>query len=130
MSRSSFTDHDDAWIRELFQNASGFLPDGKTFYFTSEKTGYMHLYAVDTSAANTEVKALTEGAWEINDVARSAVVATIYPDWSPPNPFLMDFRESVVQRLRAEAEKDLEGHRVARIESWGEPKEEDLDDGT
>ena len=61
--------------------------------------------------------------------ARSAVVATIYPDWSPPNPFLMDFRESVVQRLRAEAEKDLEGHRVARIESWGEPKDEDLDDG-
>jgi ABC-type phosphate/phosphonate transport system substrate-binding protein len=62
--------------------------------------------------------------------ARSAVVATIYPDWSPPNPFLMDFRESVVQRLRAEAEKDLEGHRVGRIESWGEPKEEGLDDGT
>lgn len=62
--------------------------------------------------------------------ARSAVVATIYPDWSPPNPFLMDFRESVVQRLRAEAEKDLEGHRVARIESWGEPREEGLDDGT
>src|SRR5687768_18613697 len=39
-----------------------------------------------------------------------------------PNPFLMDFRESVVQRLRAEAQKDLEGHRVARIESWGDRK--------
>lgn len=62
--------------------------------------------------------------------ARSAVVATIYPDWSPPNPFLMDFRESVVKRLRAEAEKDLEGHRVARVESWGAPTEEALDDGT
>jgi len=62
--------------------------------------------------------------------ARSAVVATIYPDWSPPNPFLMDFRESVVQRLRAEAESDLKGHRVARIVSWGEPTEEALDDGT
>ena len=50
-----FTDHDDAWIRELFQNASGFLSDSKTFYFTSEKTGYMHLYAVDASAASPEV---------------------------------------------------------------------------
>lgn len=53
---------------------------------------------------------------------RSAVVATIYPDWSPPDPFLMDFRESVVNRLWSEAEGDLEGHRVARIESWGLPK--------
>jgi predicted acylesterase/phospholipase RssA/ABC-type phosphate/phosphonate transport system substrate-binding protein len=62
--------------------------------------------------------------------ARSAVVATIYPDWSPPDPFLMDFRESVVQRLRDEGEKDLEGDRVARIESWGEPIEEVANDGT
>jgi hypothetical protein len=61
--------------------------------------------------------------------ARSAVVATIYPDWSPPDPFLMDFRESVVQRLRDEGEKDLEGDRVARIESWGEPTEEVANDG-
>lgn len=60
--------------------------------------------------------------------ARSAVVATIYPDWSPPNPFLMDFRASVVQRLRDEGVKDLEGHRVARIESWGEPTEEIVTD--
>ncbi len=67
-----FTDHDDAWIRELFQNASGFLSDSKTFYFTSEKTGYMHLYAVDASAASPEVKALTSGAWEINDLAVTA----------------------------------------------------------
>jgi predicted acylesterase/phospholipase RssA len=62
--------------------------------------------------------------------ARSAVVATIYPDWSPPDPFLMDFRESVVQRLRDEGKKDLEGHRVARVVSWGEPNEELADDGT
>lgn len=53
---------------------------------------------------------------------RGAVVATIYPDWSPPDPFLMDFRESVVNRLWSEAEGDLKGHRVARIESWGLPK--------
>ncbi len=73
-----FTDHDDAWIRELFQNASGFLPDGKTFYFSSEKTGYMHLYSVDTKASNPEVKALTTGGFEINDLALSRDRATFH----------------------------------------------------
>ena len=73
-----FTDHDDAWIRELFQNASGFLPGGKTFYFTSEKPGYMHLYTVDVSAASPEVKTLTSGPWEITDVALSADRKTFY----------------------------------------------------
>lgn len=73
-----FTDHDDAWIRELFQNASGFLPDGKTFYFTSEKTGYMHLYAVDASASSPDVKALTSGVWEITDIGLSADRSTFY----------------------------------------------------
>ncbi len=73
-----FTDHDDAWIRELFQNASGFLPDGRTFYFTSEKTGHMHLYTVDASAPPSESKALTSGSWEINDVSLSPDQKTFY----------------------------------------------------
>ncbi len=73
-----FTDHDDAWIRELFQNASGFLADGKTFYFSSEKTGYMHLYTVDASASSPDVKALTSGAWEITDIALSPDRNTFY----------------------------------------------------
>lgn len=54
---------------------------------------------------------------------RGAVVATIYADWSPPDPFLMDFRESVINSLWNEAKGDLKGHRVARVESWGQPKE-------
>jgi predicted acylesterase/phospholipase RssA len=56
--------------------------------------------------------------------SRFPVVATIYPDWSPPDPFLMDFRESVVSKLQAEAERDLKGHRVARVGSWGIPGRE------
>ncbi|MEO5762564.1 MAG: alpha/beta fold hydrolase [Vicinamibacteria bacterium] len=61
-------DHDDAWIRELFQGASGFLPDNKTFWFTSEKSGYMHLYTVDVSASTPDVKARTSGNWEVAGV--------------------------------------------------------------
>jgi hypothetical protein len=52
---------------------------------------------------------------------RKALVGAIYPDWSGPDPFLMDFRDSVVRRLKDEALEDLRGHRVARVESWGEP---------
>ena len=71
-------DHDDAWLRELFQG-HGFLSDEKTVWFTSEKTGYMHLLAVDASATATpEVKALTSGAWEITNVALSLDRKTFY----------------------------------------------------
>ncbi|MEO8380760.1 MAG: hypothetical protein ABI779_13940 [Acidobacteriota bacterium] len=53
--------------------------------------------------------------------SRQALVGTIYPDWSGPSPFLMDFRRSVVRRLIQEANVNLHGQRVARVQSWGQP---------
>ncbi|HEX8410865.1 MAG TPA: hypothetical protein VF883_18520 [Thermoanaerobaculia bacterium] len=53
--------------------------------------------------------------------ARHAMVATIAPDWTGPNPFLMDFREPVIRKLKAEAMNDLRGHRIGRVRSWGQP---------
>ena len=73
-----FADHDDAWVREMFGAASGFLPDDKTFYFTSEKTGFMHLYALDASASSPEAKALTSGKWEISAIDLSPDQKTFY----------------------------------------------------
>ncbi|MBK5254617.1 MAG: S9 family peptidase [Vicinamibacteria bacterium] len=72
-----FADHDDAWIRELF-GAGGFLPDGRTLWFTSEKPGFMHLFTVDASAANPTSDALTGGEWEIADVQPSVDRKTFY----------------------------------------------------
>jgi dipeptidyl aminopeptidase/acylaminoacyl peptidase len=72
-----FTDHDDAWIRELF-GAAGFLSDGRTLWFTSEKPGYMHLFTLDVSGAMPEARPLTSGAWEIVDVSLSANRQTFY----------------------------------------------------
>jgi dipeptidyl aminopeptidase/acylaminoacyl peptidase len=66
-----FADHDDKWIRELFQSGMGFLPDERTLWFTSEKPGYMHLFALDASATNPEAKPLTSGNWEITNVSLS-----------------------------------------------------------
>ena len=61
-------DHDDRWLRELFQGGMGFLSDEHTLWFTSEKPGYMHLFTMDAAAENPEVKTLTSGSWEIASV--------------------------------------------------------------
>jgi dipeptidyl aminopeptidase/acylaminoacyl peptidase len=66
--------HDDAWVREGFAQASGpsfgWLDD-RTLWFTSEATGYSHLYSVDTTADPAAPRALTSGEWEIESVQLS-----------------------------------------------------------
>jgi dipeptidyl aminopeptidase/acylaminoacyl peptidase len=72
--------HDDAWIRDGFQGrpTHGFLPDGRTLHFLSEKTDFMHLYAVDVAAPTAQPKALTEGSWEITGAELSQDGRTFY----------------------------------------------------
>lgn len=71
-------DHDDRWLRELFQARMGLLADEHTLWFTSEKPGYMHLFTLDAAATNPEVKALTSGDWEIADLSLSIDRKTFY----------------------------------------------------
>jgi dipeptidyl aminopeptidase/acylaminoacyl peptidase len=72
--------HDDAWIREQGVGGGGgfgggagiaWLPDNKRFLFLSEKTGYLHLYSLDMSAAQPAAKALTSGNWEVTNAQLS-----------------------------------------------------------
>jgi dipeptidyl aminopeptidase/acylaminoacyl peptidase len=68
-------EHGEAWVRELGDGSYdesnfGFLADGRTVFFTSEHTGWMHLYTVD--AAGGPVRALTSGAWEVTWVDLAA----------------------------------------------------------
>ena len=74
---SLLADHDDKWLREIF-GGIGFLADEHTLWFTSEKPGYMHLFAMDASTASPEVRTLTSGAWEIANVALSVDRKTFY----------------------------------------------------
>ena len=68
---------DDAWIRE--QGIAGetggsgiaWLPDNKRFLFLSEKTGYLHLYSLDMSAAQPTAKPLTSGSFEVTNAQLS-----------------------------------------------------------
>jgi len=61
-------EHGDAWVRDLGTGSYGasnfgFLPDGRTVFFLSEHTGWMHLYTVPADGG--PVRALTAGEWEV-----------------------------------------------------------------
>ena len=87
----------------------------------------LHSYRVGALAANlgNAFNFLFDRSQELDVQAqKSAMVGTIYPDWTDPDPFLMDFREPVVRQLRREALGDLNGHRVGRIVSWGPPPQQ------
>jgi dipeptidyl aminopeptidase/acylaminoacyl peptidase len=60
--------HDSAWVGQLSRFA-GWLPDGETVWFTSEPSGYAHVYTV--GAAGGTPSALTSGAWEVRSVELS-----------------------------------------------------------
>ncbi len=69
--------HDEAWVREVggfgaVDPSFGLLPDQKQVWFLSERDGWMHLYSVDASAPQAAARQLTQGKWEIDDVALSA----------------------------------------------------------
>ena len=55
--------HDDAWLAGPLYTTAGFMPDGETVYFGSEKTGWAHLYTVPVSGG--DARALTSGEWEV-----------------------------------------------------------------
>jgi dipeptidyl aminopeptidase/acylaminoacyl peptidase len=74
-SRVIDTLHDDAWVRELGgfgpDSSYGLLADQKRLWFLSERDGWMQLYSVDASAAGATARQLTQGKWEITDIALS-----------------------------------------------------------
>ena len=73
--------HDEAWVRELGgfgpETSFGFVDD-KRLWFLSERDGWMHLYTVDVATPNATARQLTQGRWEITDVALSRDRQTFY----------------------------------------------------
>src|SRR5439155_506218 len=55
---------------------AGWLKDGETVYYGSEETGFAHLYTV--SASGGAPRALTRGAWEVQQVALAPDGKTFY----------------------------------------------------
>ncbi len=60
-------DHDEAWIGgPCGWGCTGWMPDGRAVYFTSERDGYNHLHVV--GADGGEPRRLTSGEWEVGSV--------------------------------------------------------------
>jgi len=68
--------HDDAWIREAGGGPSGaggmgWMPDGRSLWFLSERDGFMHLYVVDAAQPGAAPVQLTSGRFELASAALS-----------------------------------------------------------
>lgn len=83
--RTIASERDDAWIRWPESGlAPGWINDATLFY-TSEASGYMHLYSVPFEGGAS--KALTSGKWEVDVVALSPDKKTFYLTTSEVSPF-------------------------------------------
>jgi dipeptidyl aminopeptidase/acylaminoacyl peptidase len=58
--------HDDAWVSGPAFGTLGVLDDDGRVWFTSEATGWSHLYTVPWNGGKP--KAITTGAWEVRNV--------------------------------------------------------------
>lgn len=56
---------DDAWVGGAAFGGSGWMADGRTFWFLSEATGWAQLYAADVETGR--VRALTSGRFEVSN---------------------------------------------------------------
>jgi dipeptidyl aminopeptidase/acylaminoacyl peptidase len=77
--------HDDAWIRGFDHPQPAWLADNHTIYYTSEASGYMHLYEVPFEGGTP--KQLTNGNWEIDSIALSNDKKSFYIMSSEESPF-------------------------------------------
>lgn len=82
-ARRIFEESDPYWI-----NLSGnvdFLKDGKRFLWTSERDGFRHIYLYSNDGK--EVKQLTHGDWEVNNIdAVDEAAGRIYYTSDEPTP--------------------------------------------
>jgi len=75
--------HDDAWIREVGGGPSGaggmgWMPDGRSLWFLSERDGFMHLYVVDAAQPGAAPVQLTSGRFELASATLSHDRTTFY----------------------------------------------------
>lgn len=84
-----YREHNDAWIGgpigDFFGNeTTGWLSDGKRIWFTSEETGYCHLYTIDIESKTKQP--LTSGSFEVQRVIPSRNKQWFYLITNKTNP--------------------------------------------
>jgi len=121
--------HDDAWVAgpcAFWFGCSGWLPDGNTVWFTSERDGYNHLYTMKRDG--TARKQLTSGPWEVQSVVLSADRKRFEMTTSEGSPFEhhfyhMDFDGSNRTRITSmpgdnQVTPSPDGKRLAIVRSF------------
>ena len=88
-------DHDDDWLDGPGAETLGWMKDGRTIYFQSERTGYSHLYTA--SYEGGPPRALTSGNWEVTDAILSRDKSRFFLVTSEADP-----GEHNVYEMRAE----------------------------
>jgi dipeptidyl aminopeptidase/acylaminoacyl peptidase len=83
--------HDDAWIREagggpFGGGGMGWMPDGHSLWFLSERDGYMHLYVVDAAQPGAAPVPRTSGAFELASAEVSRDKSKFYLVTSEAHP--------------------------------------------
>jgi dipeptidyl aminopeptidase/acylaminoacyl peptidase len=78
--------YDEAWVGgPCFFGCAGWIPESDRVYFSSEATGFAHLYAIN--ADGTGRVALTEGEWEVHGVEIPEARTQFLIQASPDSPF-------------------------------------------
>ena len=97
--------HDDAWINWDF-NEFGWLNNSETLYFTSEQSGYGHLYV---KPIDGDVKSLTQGEFEVRDVTLTSDDNSFYFKGNKKHPGIFEIYHIDVASAKLTAVTDLGG---------------------
>jgi len=120
--------HDDAWVAgpcAFWGACSGWLPDSRTAWFTSERDGFNHLYTINDDG--TGEKQLTRGNWEVHGVALSAQRDRFWLTSNEGSPFEVHFYHMnfdgnnrvrvTTMKGRQDATPSPDGSRIAFVHS-------------
>ncbi|TRX57018.1 S9 family peptidase [Thalassomonas sp. M1454] len=97
--------HDDAWINWAF-NDFGWFNNSETLYFTSEQSGYGHLYI---KAIDGDVKALTQGQYEVRNLTLTGDDNSFYFKGNKKHPGIYEIYHVDVNSAKLTAVTDLGG---------------------
>ncbi len=97
--------HDDAWINWGF-NDFGWLNNSQTLYYTSEESGYGHLYVKPLGG---KAKALTQGNFEVSQLTLSRDDSAFYFQANKKHPGIYEIYKVGVDNAKVEALTNLGG---------------------
>ena len=80
---------DSAWVGGPCSSCAGWYDGGRRLWFVSETTGYAQLYSAQ--ASGSDVRALTDGRWEVLSVALSADEREFHLTTNEPSPYEQQF---------------------------------------